>query len=76
MNTKENLSKALNNYSLQVADIEEISESSGNAYRVKLASGQNYKALQRLKKDIALSLNVKNIEVEIAPEYAVLKIYC
>ena len=76
MNTKENLTRVLNNFSLQVNDIAEMPESSGTTYRIQLAPGQNYKALQHLKKDIALSLNVKNIEVEIAPEYAVLKIYC
>lgn len=74
MNTKENLTRVLNNFSLQVNDIAEMSESSGTAYRVQLAPSQNYKTLQNLKKDIALSLNVKNIDIEIAQECAILKI--
>lgn len=74
MNTKENLTRVLNNFSLQVNDIAEMPESSGTAYWVQLAPGQNYKTLQNLKKDIALSLNVKNIDIEIAQECAILKI--
>lgn len=74
MNTKENLTRVLINFSLQVNDIAEMPESSGTAYRIQLAPSQNYKTLQHIKKDIALSLNVKNIDIEIAQECAILKI--
>lgn len=74
MNRKENLSKVLKNYSFEVASIDEVPGTSGAAFRVHLLPGQSYKALKRLGKDIALSLNVKSVEMAVTPEYAVLKI--
>jgi len=70
---QENLSKALSSFGINVASINEVAEASGLQYRVYLMPGESLETLLRLKKDIAISLNFKALEIELSQDYATLR---
>lgn len=72
--TQEILTKALNNFGFNVISINEVEGKEGTEFRIQLVPEQDPKLLQTLKKDIAITLNVKSLDVEVLPDFAIVKI--
>ena len=68
------LVKVLRNYQIEVKSIDPIREESFTRFRLHLMPGQDNGIIQKLRCDIATSLGLKRIDVNITQEYAELVI--
>jgi len=71
---EENIKKALTNFGIKVASVNEVTGSSETEFKICPMLGQDLGLLKKLKKDIAICLNVKTIEVETDKDTAILRI--
>lgn len=68
------LVKALRNYQIEVKSNDTIREESFTKFRLNLIPGRDNGIIQKLRCDIATSLGLKRIDVNITQEYAELVI--
>ncbi len=68
------LNRLLRNYQIEVESIDSIREDSITRFRLHLAPEQNHDIIRKLKCDIATSLGLRRVDVNITQDYAELVI--
>ena len=68
------LVNVLRNYQIEVKSIDSVKEESLTRFRLHLMPGQDNDIIRKMRCDIAISLGLKRIDVNITQEYAELVI--
>lgn len=66
--------RLLKNYQIEVESIDSVREDSITRFRLRLKPDQNHDIIRKLKCDIATSLGLKRVDVNITQDYAELVI--